>query len=328
MSTTHDTHPSALTLERFVLGELDQDELDRVQAHLNSCDVCARVVSDLRSFELTFTPPALPRGSLESRPPARVSGYLTDGDPGGYGGSIWAKRRARVGAVVTAAACAVAVIAGVLLSQQEAADADDGLEGTRIAMNGTNGDDPMAVDPAQRPDPGEGVRLKSAPLELDVYVHDGASTRIVAPGETVHPGERVGFKVHVRERAGEFMIIGWDERKNTYLGFPQDNAHRSVHMDVTPQGGMELDQALQLDAVLGKEHLLGIRCDSAFSFEDAQQAITARLNAAETLDHGVEVHGMTCHTHHTWLDKRDTRKDRNTETAPWAGSRAPRARSR
>ncbi|MEM1347257.1 MAG: zf-HC2 domain-containing protein [Myxococcota bacterium] len=291
MSTEHTTHPSELTLERFVLGELENDELARVQAHLTTCDVCARVVSDLRGFELMLEPPQRPR----------------------FRSSIWARRRARLGVAVVAAACAVALVFAALVLSKGGQEAPvDSLEGAQIARSGTSGEDAMAVDPSRRPDPGDGVRIKSAPLELDVYVHDGASTRIVGAGETVHPGERVGFKVHVRERAGEFMIIGWDEREHTYLGFPQGNKRRSVHMDVTPQGGVELDQALQLDAVLGIEHLLAIRCDDAFSFEDAQQAIDARLSAREDPGRGLTLHGAPCHTHHTWLDKRD---------APGAGAK-------
>ncbi len=132
-----------------------------------------------------------------------------------------------------------------------------------------------AVEVAPPPDR-EVVRVKSS-YDMVVYVHDGERARVASPGEPVHPGDRVGFRV-VPSAPGHLMIVGIDQTGETYIGYPQDTDGRSRQVEVSAKG-VEIDQALELDDVLGKERLVMLMCEDPFRITD----VVARVDEVDGL---------------------------------------------
>lgn len=128
-----------------------------------------------------------------------------------------------------------------------------------------------AADALKATQPEELVRLKSSGHRFEVYIHDGQRVRVAQGGDEVHPGDRVGFKI-VPNPTGHVMIVGVDQTGSPYLGYPQDLSGASKEFELGP-GSVELDQALELDHVLGQERFILLICPTAFTFDQLSEAI-------------------------------------------------------
>ncbi len=107
-------------------------------------------------------------------------------------------------------------------------------------------------------------RTKGAVLDLEVFAHDGQIARRVSDQDTVYVGERVGFRLWLRESRA-VLIVGADELGNAYLCYPFTESGESAALDGTKEA-MPLDDAVEMDAQVGNERLVAISCPNAFSF--------------------------------------------------------------
>ncbi len=266
-------HLSTLGLEAYVAGDLDASACAAVDAHLATCGSCRGWVAEVREQEAARQPNAaflakltgldteddgvLGPGSGPVRPLAPVALDTEDAGALGPGSGpvrpsapvsldeARVKRSGRwVGAVMALAAAAVLLIAlGPFAGSEQ---------------------------PASEPD---GVRTKGPSFELEVYVRDGASTRLIDSRDTIHPGDEVGFRVRAARR-GYLGIIGVDQRGSSYVAFPAGAIPDAVAIEVS-ESLATLDAAIGFDAVLGHERLVALMCDESFPVADAEARLAA-----------------------------------------------------
>lgn len=113
------------------------------------------------------------------------------------------------------------------------------------------------------------ITLRGGPFDFEVYVHDGQRSRPVADGDVVHPGERMGFRVHLRQE-GYLAIIGRDDRGMTYSCYPLPEAGAVTSLaqavaHARTDGPIPLPVAMRFDDTLGDEHITAVFCPSAFA---------------------------------------------------------------
>ncbi|MCB9544944.1 MAG: hypothetical protein H6706_03530 [Myxococcales bacterium] len=125
-------------------------------------------------------------------------------------------------------------------------------------------------DPAVVPD--AGLRLKGG-FAFEVFVHDGATERRAGDGEAVHPGDRLGFRVHAPE-ARQVLIAGIDAQDDVYLCFPQQGGGASRPFGPTT-APTDVGEAVRLDARLGTERLVALACEAPVRLADVEGALRA-----------------------------------------------------
>jgi len=265
---THDGHLSDLTVQRLILGDLPDDARDLVEAHLESCEECLARFETERAAHAAFKrklpmPPALleqaraevarqnlPERRAPAPRPAR-SNTRARSSP------LWMRRAA------PAALAACAIIAAAVA-----------MDATRTPTGAPTLDpaqDVQLVTPA--PD-----RIKGNLVKLEVFVHDGQKVRLAEQNESVRPGDRIMFKLFPYTE-GYVMIVGVDDRGEVYIGHPQDGrqAARPIEVD---GAGVELDDALELDDVPGKERLFALICPEAFTLDDVAKSVSGADSGA------------------------------------------------
>ncbi|MCB9687857.1 MAG: hypothetical protein H6738_18960 [Alphaproteobacteria bacterium] len=100
-----------------------------------------------------------------------------------------------------------------------------------------------------RPRGGDGIGL-------EVWVErDGRSVPLVG-GESVVPGERLGFRI-IDPRGGHLLVAGRDATGAWYPCWPPDGRSRELGPSVDPR---QLDAAVAFDDVPGDEELVALRC--------------------------------------------------------------------
>ena len=104
----------------------------------------------------------------------------------------------------------------------------------------------MMVMPPEPPPVADTFRVKGAPFELEVHVHDGERSRRVSPGDTVRPGDRLGFRVRGAQE-GHLMIAGFDATLEPYLCYPQGVPEQSATSARASSGPDALQAAVELD---------------------------------------------------------------------------------
>ncbi|MEN0062289.1 MAG: hypothetical protein AAGA48_09060 [Myxococcota bacterium] len=114
----------------------------------------------------------------------------------------------------------------------------------------------------------DGIRVKGGGVELQVFRDEGPKSRRLAPGDEVAPGDRLGFRVRVREE-GHIMVVGTDGQQPPYLSYPQD-AEASVPFAATDHA-VDLDSAIRLDDALGTERLVLLWCETSFELDVAER---------------------------------------------------------
>ncbi len=134
------------------------------------------------------------------------------------------------------------------------------------------------------PDETDVWRSKGGPFDLEVWVHDGERARLVVSGDVVHPQDRVGFRLDLRE-GGHILIIGVDGQGQAYVGYPQGLKGQSERVSATPEP-MVLDEALRFDGILGLERIVGLFCPSEVAmsnFANRLQELSQKLPASTAL---------------------------------------------
>jgi hypothetical protein len=124
-----------------------------------------------------------------------------------------------------------------------------------------------AYDGGSRPTEEESVldtRTKGPELHLDWVIRRGSDTFPSRANEAVHPGDALRFSVRVT-RSGHVAILSLDAARRI-----------SVYQEwsrVEAGDRQLLPGAVQLDSVLGVEHVYGIFCEQAWPLVDIEDAI-------------------------------------------------------
>lgn len=227
-------HLTELDANRILTGELSEGDAEQV--HVSDCEPCQRYLERLEREDASFpAPPTF--AALDAkfkRASPRTPPPVT---------SRWSRPKQ-----LAAFAAAALVAAFVAL-----------LTSTPSTSPGPRG--PGEVD---------GVRAKSS-YDLVVFIHDGSGARIAHSHEEVFPGDRVGFKI-APAPDGHVMIVGIDQTGDIYMGYPQDTQGRSRRF-FSGEQEVDIDQALELDDVLGRERLVMLICDEPFEFDDVAYSL-------------------------------------------------------
>ena len=116
------------------------------------------------------------------------------------------------------------------------------------------------------PAPAAGLRSKGPGFRVDVFAHDGNRDRRVTSGGRVRAGERLGFRVKTRT-AGYLLIVGHDQRGNSYICYPQRTGGTAAHITPTAQP-RPLEQAIRFDDIPGRESIYAVFCPTSFTLDD------------------------------------------------------------
>lgn len=108
-----------------------------------------------------------------------------------------------------------------------------------------------------------GTRTKGE-FSLSAYVlhPESTSNGSLHLGEPLHPGDRLQFRYN-GARAGHLAIVAVDEAGRVSLYYPPGPSAAPV-----PAGHeIQLSTAVELDATLGREVIVGVRCDAPLSVD-------------------------------------------------------------
>jgi hypothetical protein len=105
----------------------------------------------------------------------------------------------------------------------------------------------------------DGVQVKGAALRLDVIVRRKADGRTggVAPGEVLHPGDALRFRVRTK-RSG-FLVVLSREANGRWSQFAPGAGDA---LRVTGPGDSTIDGSVELDDSIGREELVTVLCSS------------------------------------------------------------------
>jgi hypothetical protein len=136
----------------------------------------------------------------------------------------------------------------------------------------------VMVVTAERP----GVRTKGE-FSLSPYVlhPESSTTGTLHLGEPLHPGDRLQFRYN-GARAGHLTIVSVDEAGNVSLYYPPG----PTAAPVAAGQDIPLSTSVELDATLGREVIIGVRCDAPI-------ATDAVMNAARRAVEGVKGRAAT-----------------------------------
>lgn len=113
------------------------------------------------------------------------------------------------------------------------------------------------------------IRVKGSSFSFFLYANNGTQVRPLVSNATVHPGERIGFRVENKKK-GFLAIVGLDELGNDYVCFPQRDREAKF---ISSGKERTLDQAIKLDNKLGRERIIALFCDQPFSVEELGRRI-------------------------------------------------------
>jgi len=166
MSGERHAHLSQLSVERYLLGELDEAEKAEVAAVIEACPECARLVAladeDNRAFTLRPVPDGIRSSWTQGRGPGRLDRFL---------------------AVLVPVAAAAALAMVLWLPRGTAPDGELTVPppiGERAGLGSTS--------LKGRPEGVEGARV-----ELGFYVLRGGGSEVGSPGQVLAEGDRIQF---------------------------------------------------------------------------------------------------------------------------------------
>ena len=246
-------HLSELALDRYRFDPPEAAPALRaeVEAHLASCAECRAVLAALEGEDAGFAlvPPAALVTKAEA---ANTLAPTTEGanvvSLADHSASRRASRR-RMGWVAGVSVLLAAAAAVVLVTQQNpvtVAGGPDGFEGP------------------------DHITLRGSAIDFEIIVDNGRVSRLVASGDTVHPGERMAFRVKARED-GWLAVVGRDDTNVAYACYPQgaDLAAVQAVAIVHATEPKDLPVAMRFDAVIGTERLSAVFCDAPFTGAEA-----------------------------------------------------------
>ncbi len=274
---TREGHLAEVTANAFLAGELSADARRHVDHHLATCSLCRIRLEQTRAFDADLW----------------QKGVLNPPMPGGRTAVIKLRpRRSRRLVPMVVLGTAVAAAAAVLLTWRPASPTKNAVA---LHMGQTQAQSPTQT-PTQTPilTPGDtaatgvgydGIRAKASEFDVVFYANDADGTHRLVDGDIVHPGNRIGFKVYTRH-SGHLLIIGTDdggaEEGVSYLCYPQHLDGNSIPVG-EHRAGRALDQAIELDDVLGREYLVALFCPEPIN----ESAIAGPLTTAIAAGDGI-----------------------------------------
>lgn len=265
-------HISPLVMERLCAQELEGAALEAATAHLRACARCQAQRAQLEALVAPSMPAALSRLTLPQAAPATPQVTRP------AHASLWSRLGAKRALSLLAMSAGAALLlwwGAAGLSQPQP---DQGAQ--------------PVIEPAGMQDRVKGDQL----IRLEVFVHDGQAARQAQADEVVHPGDRLGFKLYTWRR-GYVWLIGLDERREVYAGYPQTPRLSAPLLEATPEG-MSLQEALRLDDVLGQERIIAFLCQEPLSFEQIKAVALAyaeRPSPSQEIDPRCTHHSVTLH---------------------------------
>ncbi|HEX7480167.1 MAG TPA: zf-HC2 domain-containing protein [Polyangiales bacterium] len=127
-----------------------------------------------------------------------------------------------------------------------------------------------------------GTRSKGG-ARLGFFVKRGENVRRGAPGDTVHPGDRLRF-TYASPSPVYFALLNSDAKASSVF-FP-GGAAQAARLPAGTE--TPLDFSVELDGVLGVEQIYAVFCPAPFEVASARAAITAHTPAALPPDCHVE----------------------------------------
>jgi hypothetical protein len=232
-------HPSALLLERYLQGELSPAQAEPLRDHMRGCAACRAHVLAMEQRDEALRQHALPGWLQEAaaRQEDAAPRPAQAPSPPRAPARRWAWRSALAGA----AAMAVALL---------------------LLWRFTSG--PAA--------PTDTLRLKSGGFGFAAWLKRGDLIHPLASGDTVHPGDRIGFKIYP-ERPGHLMIAGRDDAGQVYRCYPERGEASPVPGRAEDGSPLEIDQAIELDHTLGHERLVAVLCPTPFGWDSLRAAL-------------------------------------------------------
>ncbi len=277
---TRDGHVTELTFDRYLIGELTENQEEILFEHINECSHCAEELEIARGFY----------GEADS-----VESADGKGETSGVIDLETRRRRRRTIWVVSACAAALAAVLGAVVVQQQSTTPDDAISSSALVEEV----------------PSDAVRIRGEAFSLEVWaapdegdnaaVGAGASPRPVNDGDVIDVGDRLGFRIFTGD-LGDVMIVGVSSDGEAYQVFPGGDGGDSKPMKPRPQGD-DLDVAILPDDKPGREHLIAITCPESFQFADVEAAIETAIDENEG-DALAEAIGESCVISETRLEKR------------------------
>lgn len=222
-----DGHLTDLTIERSVFEELNDGETSTLRDHVNACPVCQQRLDETNADqESADLPPLVLPGMKAAEPESRSN--------------VVQFRRRLSPKVIAMASATLAIAAGLLF----------------VFMN-----QPTPKQTTAQPD---GIRLRGGGVALQVFLNDGKGGRRLSTGDSVAPGDQVGFKYRVSE-AGYMLIAGTDRAGKHYPCSPANG--RAIAVGPT-QALIAADDAIRFDAQAGDETIVALWCPKPFGLED------------------------------------------------------------
>lgn len=236
-------HPSALLLERYLQGELSPPQAESLRDHLRGCAQCRAHVLGLEQRDEHLRQHALPawleqaQQKLPAAAPAAAPAPRPSARPPAPRRWMWG----------SALGGALAMAAALLLV--------------------------WWVSGAQGPsDPVDTLRIKNGGFGFAAWNKRGERVQPLASGDTVYPGDRIGFKIYP-EQPGYLMIAGRDDTGQVYLCYPASREAAQVQARGDDGAPVEIDQAIELDDTLGHERLVAVLCPGPFAWTELSAAL-------------------------------------------------------
>lgn len=115
--------------------------------------------------------------------------------------------------------------------------------------------------------PAEEFTARGDAFALEVFRATAQGVERLQDGDAVRAGDRLGFRVQ-SSRGGWLYVVGQDATGQSYPCYPQPPAAEAARLPAG-SGAEPLPAAVALDDTPGEEHLVAIRCDRPFSWEQA-----------------------------------------------------------
>jgi hypothetical protein len=257
-------HPTALAMDRLMMGRLPDDERAAVMAHLEGCPPCAAGHRQRLEASHHFA------AAVHARTSAAVARQV-----GRWGWLPW--RAGRPGGFATTAVAAVAVggLAAIVLLPRASTSPPPSPS---VPVPATEA---MAAPPAS--DPALGIKGGGS---LKVFARRGDRAELVEHGRTLAPGDQIRF---VLESGGlaYALVLSVDGAGKQSVYFPHGGAGSEA---VPAQGRVEVPGSIVLDDAPGPERIWALfshrplrHADVAAALRALAGAGPAALRAAATL---------------------------------------------
>lgn len=265
------TCPSALRLDAYHAGELDQGASDRMAAHVATCPACQAELklraqgfaafggtehAQLARFRERMDTHMRTRSSSKADKPNELISH-------GSWRIAW-RWLTKPGVLAVAATA----IFAVLMLPRDRPNAIDNDAGPSSARGGRT--QPAAAS----------VRAKGG-LGLEVFVARGHGVESVNDNETLQEGDRLRFRISL-SNANHVMLVGQEQSRKLYPIAPLVEG-QALFMPAGPR--QLLPQTIELDGSRGQERFHLIVCAETFEFKDlavGRDSLKLPSNCAKT----------------------------------------------